>query len=332
MSLDLLFLSADDVRSCAPGPDETIQIVEEVFRAHGRQQAIHRKVHVDLREKYRGHFGAFPAYVETSDGPIAGVKWLANFVKNPVRYELPAVTALITLNDLSTGAPLAILEGAHITALRTAGASAVGAKYLAAGGARNLAIIGASVQGRQHLIALNHVIRPRRATVFDVREDVKTAFADELERELKLPVEPAQSCEEAVSGAAIVVLATSAPAPFFEPGWCRSGMLLIAISGVQDLKAEVLSRVDRIVVDVLGGDEPPGALGLRPFFAQGLLTVKDVDVTMADIVNHAAVGRQSPEQVILFSPGGLGTEDIAVARRVYERAKQRGLGVRLRLH
>lgn len=328
MSVELLFLSAADVRACAPSPEEMLQLVEDVFRAHGHQRARHQKMHLDLRATHGGHFAAFPAYVDPGPPrePIVGLKWLGNFVDNPVRAGLPAVTALIVINDLERGVPLAILEGGYITARRTAAASAVGAKYLARTPVETIAIIGASAQGREHLVALHHALRPRRARVFDVRDEVARQFVQDFARRLDLDVTASETCAQAVRGADVVVLATSAREPFFEGDWCQAGMLLIAISGVQDLKVDVLRRVDRLVVDVLGGDEPPGALGLRPFFAQGLLSLNNIDATMADIVTGRAVGRESAEQIILYSPGGLGSEDVATARLVYERAQREGVG------
>ena len=333
VSAELLFLSAADVRACAPSPGEMLHLVEEVFRAHGQQRARHEKMHLDLRATHGGHFAAFPAYVDpgSPQEPIVGVKWLANFVDNPGRFGLPAVTALIVINDLARGVPLAILEGGYITALRTAAASAVGARYLAQTPVETIAIIGASAQGREHLMALHHAFRPRQVRVFDVRHEVAHRFVQDFAHHLDLDVTASETCIQAVHGADVVVLATSAREPFFEGDWCQPGMLLIAISGVQDLKAEVLRRVDRLIVDVLSGEEAPGALGLRPFFARGILSPDDVDATMADIVNGRAAGREGTGQIILYSPGGLGTEDVATAHLVYQCARREGVGTWLTL-
>lgn len=329
----MLFLSSREVQACAPEPLEMLRLVEGVLLAHARKQAQHYKIHLDLRERHRGHFAAFPAYIDTGteEGPIAGVKWLANFVDNPVRTGLPAVTALIILNDLDRGVPLVVMEGGYITALRTAAASAVGAKYLAPGRVGTIAIVGASAQGREHLRIMSEVFRPELIRVFDVRTEMVRELVEAYRPKVGPGVSAAESCEEAVEDADVVVLATSAREPFFHAGWCRPGMLVIAISGVQDLMPAVLDRVNRFVVDVVEGDEPPGALGLRPFFAQGLLSLDRIDTTVAEILSGAAAGRNSEDDIILYSPGGLGTEDLVTAKLIYERALQRRIGTRVPL-
>jgi ornithine cyclodeaminase/alanine dehydrogenase-like protein (mu-crystallin family) len=328
-SIDVLFLSQQDVRACAPSPREVLEVIEDVFRAHGKQQAVYGKMHLDLRDRHGGHFAAFPAYLDSQAGIVAGIKWLSNFAENPLTLGLPSVTALTILNDTTTGFPLVIMDGAYLTALRTAAASAVGAKYLARKDSSVVAIVGASNQGRAHLVALHDLFPLKAARVFDVADDVKQCFARELGQQLGLPVWAVESCEEAVRGADVVVLATSAKEPFFESGWCHPGMLLVTISGRQDLKPEVLHAVDTIVVDSIGGNDPPGALGFQSFFSQGLLSLEDIATTMADIASGRHKGRESKDEIVLFSPGGLGTEDIATARLVYERALEIGVGRRL---
>ena len=208
--IEVLFLSQKDVKACAPSPQDMFQIVEDVFQAHGRQQVMHRKVHLDLRDRHKGHFAAFPAYLETAAGTIAGIKWLGNFVDNPAELSLPSVTALTIINDTSTGLPLAIMDGGYITALRTAAASAVGAKFLARANTSVAAVVGASVQGREHLIALHELFGLKAARVYDVIDRVKQDYARAMERQLGLAVMPATSCEEAVLGSDIVVTATTA--------------------------------------------------------------------------------------------------------------------------
>jgi len=121
---------------------------------------------------------------------IAGMKWISVFPDRPL-------TALVVLSDVETGAPVAILDGAHLTALRTPAASAIAARRLAAPDVETIAIIGPGAQGRAHLTALRLVLpRLRRCRVWGPSRATRERFAAEMSRGHGLEVEAADSPEE----------------------------------------------------------------------------------------------------------------------------------------
>src|SRR6478735_4239114 len=121
-----LVLSQSDVRAVI-AMDAAIAAVEQAFLAHGRGEALMpAKVYLGLPQ-HRGDFRAMPAYLAGT----AGVKWVNAHPENPARHGLPSVLALYILSDPETAAPLAVMDGTLLTAVRTGAAAAVASRYLA---------------------------------------------------------------------------------------------------------------------------------------------------------------------------------------------------------
>jgi ornithine cyclodeaminase/alanine dehydrogenase-like protein (mu-crystallin family) len=106
-------------------------------------------------------------------------------------------------------------------------------------------------------------------------------------------------------------------------------MLLTSITAKSELKPEVLDKADKIVVDTIDGCMHQGAL--YPYFRSGRLKEKDIYCEIGQIVVGEKKGRENEDEIILYVPMGVGTEDIAAARKIYEIAKQKGWGTMLSL-
>jgi ornithine cyclodeaminase/alanine dehydrogenase-like protein (mu-crystallin family) len=162
----------------------------------------------------RGYLLSMPAY---RPGSSIGVKMVSVFHGN-AELGVPGHLALICLFDPDTGATRAVMDGTYITAIRTAAAAALSAQLLARSDARVLAVIGAGVQGRAH-IALMPRVRPiSEIRVSSLRfEDARSAAA------LDARARAVESFEQAVRGADIVALCTTAEQPVIRRAWLAPG-------------------------------------------------------------------------------------------------------------
>ena len=182
MVLDILFLTDEDVRSLLT-MREALDAVEEAFKERelGRAQ-MPPKLYVFFR-KYSGDLRVMPAYLERIG--VAGVKVVNVHPKNPTKYGLPTVMATIVLIDPKSGAPICVMDGTRITAMRTGGAGGVAAKYLARRDSKVIGIIGAGTQGRTQLMALKEVLsRIDEVRVFDKVREHGESYADEMRRSI----------------------------------------------------------------------------------------------------------------------------------------------------
>ena len=326
--VDVLFLSKEDVIACAPNARETREIIEDVFRAHVEERVVMpTKSFVKPPLKYKGYWIAMPSFIETSDGGIGGIKWLSSYLENYTKFNLPTIVATIILNDPTTGFPISIMDGTYITGMRTAAAVANGVRLLARLDSKTVAIIGNSVQAKFIIAAITEAITIRRIIAYDINEMIANRFISEMSSKVGIQIEKAQSYYDAVRDADIIVNATRAKEPFFKGEWCKPGMLVVSISSMPEFMPDVLDYTDKIVVDDWKGCKHSGSL--RPFADQELLT--KVYAEIGEIVVGHKPGREKENEMIIYVPMGLGSEDIAIAHRVYKNAISLGRGITLTL-
>src|SRR5262249_4032684 len=143
-----------------------------------------------------------------------GSKLVTVFPHNPERG-LEMVQASYLLFDGGTGAPLALLDGTYITAIRTAATSAVATKYLGGAGRKRLAIFGAGVQARFHIAAMREVTEIEIVMLTSRTAAKAAALADEMSATYGIKCEVV-SAEEAVSRANLLCTCTSSATPLFD--------------------------------------------------------------------------------------------------------------------
>ncbi|MBU0495333.1 MAG: ornithine cyclodeaminase family protein [Chloroflexi bacterium] len=329
--IEFLYLSQADVRATGIDMATAMDAVEDSFRLHHQGQAIlpHKTV-LDLDERERGRGNAMPAYV-AGEYEVFGIKWIAGFPKNPIRYGLPRATGLFILNDSWKGIPLAIMDCTLLSAMRTGAVTGVAARYLARPDAESVAMIGAGVQARTQLQALQ-IACPglRQVRAFDVRRETADQYAAEMNRQLALDVRAVDSPEAAVRDADIIVTVTVADEPIVKDAWVKPGSLFAAVGSYQEEEFAVVQRSDKVVVDSLEAVLHRGTPVIALMIDQGLIEPARI-TELGAIVCGDAPGRETPGERIFFSPIGMGTEDVCVCYKTYQLAIERGIGTRLGL-
>jgi len=329
--VEFLYLNQADVRKTGLNMAMVLDAVEESFRLHHQGNAIlPPKVVLDLDERERGRGNAMPAYVG-GDYDVFGIKWIAGFPKNPMRYGLPRATALFILNDSWNGVPLAVMDCTLISAMRTGAVTGVGAKYLARPDSRSVAMIGAGVQARTQLEALKQVLPGLQVVrVYDIRPESAQRYAAEMSEKLGMDIRAVPSPEAAVREADIVVTVTVADEPIVKDAWMKKGSYFAAVGSYQEEEFDVVRHSDKVFVDGLEHVLHRGTPVIALMVEQGLLKEEQIGEIGAVICGEIP-GRETPEERIFFSPIGMGTEDLCVAYKVYQLAVEKGIGTRLSL-
>jgi ornithine cyclodeaminase/alanine dehydrogenase len=172
----LLYLSQANVVSVGLEMAEIIELLETAFKEKGEGR-------VEMPPKPGIHPGegdnfihAMPAYIPAMNS--AGVKWVSGFPENYKRG-LPYINGLLILNDPETGLPLSVMDCAWITAMRTAAATAVAARYLARPESSLAGILGCGVQGRTNTEALNVLFPLKKVMAYDVDAAAARSFAED---------------------------------------------------------------------------------------------------------------------------------------------------------
>lgn len=322
----LIYLSADDIRRALPMTD-AIAAVKDAFIALSAKR-------VDLPHRTRVPLDADALALVmpcgSAEAGAASLKWLSYCPSNPTRG-LPIIHALVILADRATGAPLGLLEGSALTALRTGAASGVASDVLARADASTAAIFGAGIQARTQLAAVLAVRRIRRARVFDINPLAAEAFALEMKARHGIEVKAAKSPSEALAGADIVCTATTATEPVFDDRDLDAGTHINAVGVFDRLNAEIPPETvarSRVFVDhVEAALEEAGDL-LRPA-AAGMIGPDHFRVELGEVLSGRASGRRSPDEVTLFKSVGSAAQDLFAAVRAVTNARRFGLGTRL---
>jgi len=306
----LLYLSRDEVRSLLPPIPEQLDLVERTYvaLAAGRVE-LPPKPGIHPRKDSFIH--AMPAYL--ADDDVAALKWIAGYPQNKARG-LPYISGLIVLNDAETGLPVAIMDGAEITAARTAAASGVCVRRWAPEGWREAAILGCGEQGRYHtamLGALNPALHIR-------------AYDPHPERigQLEGPVDAAAGPSDAVTGAQVVVSAgpiVEEPDPPITADWLGDAVLALPIDFDFYFSAEAIESCDLFLVD-----------DVAQFDYYRELEHFEHWPTPAKSVGEALADGDTGERVACVNLG-VGALDAAFASQVLSAARERDVGRELPL-
>ncbi len=329
----LLFLSQEDVVAAGGlQMPPTIAAVEEALRLHAAGDAIlppklsiHWGEGIESEER-EGRIMAMPAYLG-GDLRVAGLKWIPSVPDNPSRG-LPRGIGFILLSDRDTGLPIAAMDGTIVSAMRTGAVGGIAARLLANPGSSIVAMLGAGVQARTQLMALETVLPLEDVRIWDVAPERARDFCEREARDgyALVPVEdPIRACR----GASLIVAATMAPEPYVRADWVAEGSTFLSISSL-DPTLELIAAADVWVCDVWEHEtEHPS----RPFaraLAAGIAT-RDRVAQLGELLVGARAGRTEPWQRVFVSPVGLGIEDVGCAYHIYRRAVELGVGTRLTL-
>ncbi|HEY0139881.1 MAG TPA: ornithine cyclodeaminase family protein [Thermoanaerobaculia bacterium] len=300
-------------------PEDCLASVEEAFRAYGEGRLAAPK-------SLGLHAAAGTFHVKAAIADVCAVKINANFPGNPRQHQLPTIQGVIVLFDLEKGTPLAILDSALITTLRTAAATAVAAKYLARHDAAIITVIGCGTQGRASLEALRLVRPIRTAYAYDLDAATSARFAREMAQD-GLDVHAVATFDDAVAASDIVVTCTTARAAILDARHLHPGLFIAAVGADNPEKQELtpaLLRKSIVVADIL---EQSATMGdLHHALEAGLLTRDDVRGELADVICSRVPGRERDDQVFVFDSTGTALQDAAVASLAWSRAVERGVG------
>lgn len=256
----------------------------------------------------------------------------ANFPDNPRRFGLPTIRGTVVLADAETGEPLALMDSASLTALRTAAATAVAATFLAPGHARTATIVGCGAQGAVQLDAIAAVLPLEHVWVVDTDRTRAERLASRARAALQIGVEAATDLHAAIRASEVCVTCTPARRWFVSRDDVAPGTFIAAVGadsqGKQELDPSLVAS-STLVVDVL--EQCPEIGELQHALAAGLMTRSQVHAELADVVAGRRPGRTRDDEIIVFDSTGTALQDVAAAIVVYEKASAMGRGIEVKL-
>tara|TARA_B100001971_G_scaffold69646_1_gene64178 strand:- start:1200 stop:2150 length:951 start_codon:yes stop_codon:yes gene_type:complete len=314
-----IYLTGNDVTSLLT-MDDAVSAVEAGFRALADGQASNVP-----RTRLRLPNGAFN--MMSAAAPGLGVMGLKAYGVGGGRRG----GFHVQLSSTETGELLAIMEASALGQIRTGAASGVATKYMAREDATTVGVIGAGYQSRGQLEAVCAVRDIVRVKVFSPTESRRETYASEMSERLGVEVVAVEDAETCVRDSDIVPVITDASEPVIRGEWLDSGSHVNAAgansSTRRELDNEAVRRADVIATDDIAQAKTE---------CGDLLTAIDAGVIrwenvrgLAEVIAGVTPGRNSDDDVTLFESQGIALEDIAVAKHVYELARNQGVGVEL---
>ena len=295
-----MVLSEDEVRKLLRMED-LIPVMADALRGLSAGAVLQPLRTVLPVSEHEGFLGVMPAC-----GRALGAKLVTFYPQNK---GIPTHHAMILLFRLETGEPLAVMDGRLITEMRTAAVSAVATKLLARADTKVLTILGSGVQARSHLEALRLVREFTEVRVWSPRT------ADRFACEFRLHA--AASAEEAVRGADVIAVATSATTPVLRGEWVAPGAHINAVGATRpnwrELDDEVLRRSTIYVESRQAAQKESGdviAAGKEP-------------IEIGEVIAGKQGARTSADEITLFKSVGVAAEDVAAADLVYKKKTER---------
>lgn len=308
------FLDADAIRAAVPVAD-LLDAVEAAYRdvAAGRDRSPLRS-HVPLES---GDLLLMPGL--RAGGAGASVK-LVTVVPSNAERGLPTVQAVVAWFDAATGRPLAFLDGATITAMRTGAASGVATRLLAPRDASTLAVIGAGGQAEWQVRAVL-AARPITRVLVHARSEARRAeFALRMTAATGVETVAVASARKAVEAADVICCATTSSEPVFDATWVRAGAHVNGIGafrlGMVELPPALFARADLVAID---SREAARAEAGDVMAAVEAGSVAERDLVEIGSVDGSWVDDRPGDAITIFKSVGLAIQDVAAAELAVSR-------------
>ena len=248
------------------------------------------------------------------DPPLVATKSLLLNARNS-EIGLPQINSLVTLLHGQTGVPVMTMDGNWVTAVRTAGLSALAAKHMANPDAATVAFIGTGTQARSHLTLFHQMFPLKHVKIFG-RGQANIDRLGDLAAQMGLQSEVSDSPEAAMASADLVVTSvthTSVEGPFLSADWLAPGSFAAVVDLAVPWHKETFGGLDRVVIDDLEQEMALPTKLADPAHVHGDLT---------GLVTGAVTGRGAAQDRTAFVFRGHALGDLALAALVYQTARK----------
>jgi len=307
---------------------EVMEAVELAFAEKGLKRVVMPPKLYLFFKRYNGDLRTMPSYLEGLE--VSAVKVVNVHPDNRTKYDLPTVMATIILIDPKNGTSIAVMDGTWITDIRTGASGGVAAKYLARKDSKVVGLVGAGAQSRTQLMALSTLYgRLEEVRVWSRTKETREKFIEEMKPFCTNvgQMVPVEMVENAVRGADIVVTTTPSRVPIVSNDWISQGMHINCIGadapGKQELDPAILKRA-KIIVDDWEQAFHSGEINVP--LTEGIIKQEGVWGEMGEIVAGLKKGRESADEVTVFTATGLAIEDAVTANIAFRKALAQRVG------
>ena len=328
-----IYLSQSDLEKCGVRDwDQAMAVAEATYMEHSKgMYEMPPKPGVHPVTCPGAFLHAMPGYLKESN--ICGLKWVAVFGHNRPKYGVKALSALMILNDVETGYPLAVMEAGLITAIRTATSSGVSVKYLARKGSKVVGLVGAGEQGDYNMRLIKYLVPGiEEIKIYDRYPEYAQKLCDELSADLGVNAHVVDSFEAALRDSDIFVAAapiTQFPEPVYRKEWVKPGALILPVHS-KGWDYELFAN-NKFIVDDWNQYSSDMFNPKTGYFGRQGFAMFQPHAQLGEVLLGMKPGRESDDEIIIAANMGIALQDISLGTKLYERALELGLGKTLSL-
>jgi alanine dehydrogenase len=324
----ILYLSNEDVKEILD-LGRAIDITEQALRDHSEGRVIWSTPE-DLAIKPESGWQSWVTGCALGTAPVAGFRIRSikaaggsRDASRPPR----GPRRILILSDREGGEIRVIMDEDWCHAVRTAAAATVAMRALAHRDSAVMAMLGAGDTARAAVPVMAKAFGLKEIRVTSRTPESRQNYAAEIGKKYSLNVRPADSTEEALQGADLVVSATTTSAPFVKDRWLGEGITVYSIGKNQELESDFYKKADKFVVD--SWLHCKNKSDMQRLLKENFLSEKDLYAELPELLSGKKPGRQSERERIFIRAIGLVNQDIALAHHIYQAALERGVGTLL---
>lgn len=320
--MEVLLLSGPDLQSIGMTFADAAKCCDDAFQAHGKK-------HYEMPPKPGVHslgnsfIHAMPGYMApkgSGEEAAIGIKWIAGYPDNG-KNRKPVITGLMVLNDPQTGYVKAAMDGAFVTNIRTAGATAASyPKFGRPSVDTSIGLVGCGMQGKWNVVALSGLMNLKKVKAYDVFPAAIESFKKVIEENCPgVEVEAVGSEQECVTDVDVILTATvAADKPFLFCDWVKKGATIFPIHA-KGWDNDAAGKVDKFVVDDI-----PQFKSLTGGWYSANETFHG---ETGEVLAAAKPGRENDDEKIMVINTGLGLHDLTTATRLLQMKEEKGLDI-----
>jgi alanine dehydrogenase len=305
---------------------DALEVCEQVYLMHARGSVVLSNppsFKLDVADGFHNHWHVKSVFLK--DIPATGVR-IYNYFDDGVRNTVGGLkcTRYIVLSDPHRGEPIAIVDEHWSYAIRSTAAAAIACKWVGPKHPKVLGLVGIGTMGLNSLRCLTTMYRFEEIRCTSRRPDTRAAFAQEWSQALGIPVVAKDTVEEVVRGADIAVGGTTSGEIVSREPWLKPGATFISLAR-REMDPAGWSKLDKVVID--SWEFNMLQREFRRMVEGGLFSRAQLYAEIHELVAGTRKGRERDDERILIHTTGLVSQDVALAHFLYQRARDKGLGI-----
>lgn len=313
----MIYITARQTRELLT-PDDVLKEIEQVVSQDAAGKVRWPSPpNMNMRDRFENHYHLKACILD--EASVGGFRFVSHNATDETSQD---ATRFVMLVDVESSRPLALVDETWSYAQRTVASIVMAARYLSNPDAGVLALVGAGRLATTALEYYSRLFKLREVRIVSRRPETRTALAEKAKARYGLNARPVDRIEDAVRGADLILTATNSARAMLEESWVGKGAVVATLDSAEPGR-DLAEKADLFVVDSraqlqkelteLFGPEAPGW----------------VDATVAEVVSKKHPGRTSPDQRVLIITQGMASQDVALANLVYQRAREKGIGMPL---